>query len=158
VTAPAGRVLGQNPRLTGGITQGMMVHSPSHAHGTLVIGTATIVRDTASIPKDLVPRYLEASCTMLVFHYAFEHCATSPNTMAKATPSSGWRIIASRVEWEGQPMICSSSCSSLSIWLNPPRPGWAISRETPSIVWMTCGGCLLVISRAPTCVLATPGT
>jgi hypothetical protein len=37
-------------------------------------------------------------------------------------------------------MICSSPSSSLSIWLNPPEPGWTISQEMPSTVGKTVGG------------------
>jgi hypothetical protein len=79
----------------------------------------------------------------------------SQNKIAKPTPTSGWRITTSHVEREEQATICSSSNSSLSIWLNPFDHGWTIYRETPSTVGMTYGRSSLATSRAHTCVLAT---
>jgi hypothetical protein len=76
------------------------VHSPCNAHGTHVVGALAITKQTTSVPIGLVPRYLEASCTKLDFRIAFEHMATSPNTMEKPTPASGWRITTSHVERE----------------------------------------------------------
>jgi hypothetical protein len=57
-----------------------------------------IVKDVGSVPKGLVPRYSEATCTMLVVHDAFKRRATSPNMMEKPTPTCGWRITTSHVE------------------------------------------------------------
>jgi hypothetical protein len=108
-----------------------MAHSASHAHETHIEGAVTIVKGAALAPKGLVPRHSGAPCTMLIFHDVFGCQETSPNTTAKLTPVFGWRITVSRVEQDGQMMICSSSSSSLCIWLNPPEPGWTISQETP---------------------------
>jgi hypothetical protein len=33
----------------------------------------------------------------------------------KPTPASGWRITTSRIEWEGQMMICSSSNATVLV-------------------------------------------
>jgi hypothetical protein len=102
VTARAKRVLGRNRRHTSGIAQGITVRSPSHARETPIAVAETIARDATLVPKGLVPRYSEAPCAMLIFHDAFERRAASPNTTAKLTPLSGWRIIALHVEREGQ--------------------------------------------------------
>jgi hypothetical protein len=71
----------------------MMAHSPSHTHGTRNVEAAMIMRDAASFLKGLVPKYSDAPSATLIFHDAFERRATSPNTTAKPTPASGWRII-----------------------------------------------------------------
>jgi hypothetical protein len=86
-----------------------------------------IVTDATLALKHLVPTHSGAPCATLIFCDIFGRQATSSDMMVKLTPSFGWRITASHVEWEGQMMICSSSSSSLSIWLNPPEPSWTIS-------------------------------
>jgi hypothetical protein len=77
---------------------------------------------------------------------------------SKSIPSIWMEDYCLACRVEGQMMICSSSSSSVSIWLNPPGPGWTISQETPSIVGKTCGRFLPAIFRVPTCALAIPGT
>jgi hypothetical protein len=109
MTVRADRVPGQNLRRTDGVTWGTTVDSPNNTCGIQVVGAMTIMKHKASVPIGLDPRNLDASCSKLDFRIAFEHKATSPNTMEKPTAASGWRITTPHVEREERTMICSSS-------------------------------------------------
>jgi hypothetical protein len=92
-----------------------MMHSPSSACETHAMGAAPIVKDVASVLRGLARRRSEVPRTMLISRGVFEHQATSSRMMAKPTLASGWRTIASCVEWAERTMNSLSSSSSHSI-------------------------------------------